>query len=632
MKTFVISLASRQQRLIWFDDQNRDKIKYEVFTAIDGSKLKYGNLVENGFNTNKNWIDPIHETHITSGEIGCFMSHYMLWEKCVLLDEPILVLEDDAVITDEFDLSEIKSLTNKYDFIYLGWNEMDESTPINDQLVVPKYPYWTLAYVVTPQAAKKLIEGNIRKNIIPVDEYLPLRMKDLNPCGYKNNVVTPVGRDKFPSDVDPVDRYSFFLDFRTHAITVGDDDSKCWRLHTSANKNDFNVRNIGSGIVWSGSDMSGPGGGQKVNILRRHLDRLPDHDVVLFMDGFDTFTASDLEEITRRYLEFKCKVLFAAERFLWPDKSLNFPPCDTPYRYLNSGLFIGRVDELKQILSEPIDDTGDDQLYYQHKFLSGNFDIKLDYECYIFQCHDFIVNVTSDDQLLNPVTSCLPCLYHGNGGDEAKDRFARLYSRVFDGETLIDEPKVEERPYINTAITYAQHHNYALINQDMLVIDYMAPSMCEEMIRIADEHGGWGSLSYDKFPAQEIRLKELGLWEMMVEHWEDVVNPIIEHHWKPMEMYGMRDAFVMRYSLETQKELALHTDASLVTGSVKLNDDYEGGELIWPRQQISNKNLPIGKCILFPGAVTHGHACTELKSGVKYSLTMWSSRYHGDVL
>ena len=106
-----------------------------------------------------------------------------------------LILEDDAIITDEFDIEKIEKLTDEYNFIYLGWLEMAESKPINDELVVPEYPYWTLAYVVTPESASKLLEGNIRKNIIPVDEYLPLRMKDLNPCGFKENVVTPVDRD-----------------------------------------------------------------------------------------------------------------------------------------------------------------------------------------------------------------------------------------------------------------------------------------------------------------------------------------------------------------------------------------------------------------------------------------------------
>ena len=44
-----------------------------------------------------------------------------------------------------------------------------------------------------------------------------------------------------------------------------------------------------------------------------------------------------------------------------------------------------------------------------------------------------------------------------------------------------------------------------------------------------------------------------------------------------MAHIGLRDAFVMRYSMDTQTSLGFHTDASLVTGSVKLNGDYEGG-------------------------------------------------------
>jgi len=97
-------------------------------------------------------------------------------------------------------------------------------------------------------------------------------------------------------------------------------------------------------------------------------------------------------------------------------------------------------------------------------------------------------------------------------------------------------------------------------------------------------------------------------------------------------MYGLREAFVMRYALDTQVSLANHCDASMVTGSVKLNDDYEGADLVFHRQNVSNKDVPVGRVILFPGQVTHGHECMELKSGVKYSLTMWTQRYKGDLL
>jgi hypothetical protein len=175
-------------------------------------------------------------------------------------------------------------------------------------------------------------------------------------------------------------------------------------------------------------------------------------------------------------------------------------------------------------------------------------------------------------------------------------------------------------------ISYCEAKSYDIIQDDLILIDYMSPSMCEEMIRLAEEHGGWDSLSYDSTPGQEIRLKRLNLWDAMVDHWNEVVIPIIHHHWYPMKMYGMRDAFVLKYSMDTQTSMDIHTDASLVTGSVKLNDDYEGAKLVFPRQKFANDPIPVGKCLLFPGSVTHCHACTELESGVKYSLTMWSKR------
>ena len=88
----------------------------------------------------------------------------------------------------------------------------------------------------------------------------------------------------------------------------------------------------------------------------------------------------------------------------------------------------------------------------------------------------------------------------------------------------------------------------------------------------------------------------------------------------------------MKYSDDTQKTLGLHNDASMVTGSVKLNDDYEDATLIFPRQDITNRDIPIGKMILFPGQVTHGHHVDQLSSGTKYSATFWSARYDGDYL
>ena len=121
------------------------------------------------------------------------------------------------------------------------------------------------------------------------------------------------------------------------------------------------------------------------------------------------------------------------------------------------------------------------------------------------------------------------------------------------------------------------------------------------------------------------------LYKQLEDHWTQYIKPICEEYWAPMLHTSIRDAFVMKYTVDTQRSLALHNDASLVTASVKLNDDYEGAELVFPRQKKTNKDVPVGEAILFPGQVTHGHKCEELTSGTKYSLTIWTARYAGDI-
>jgi len=190
--------------------------------------------------------------------------------------------------------------------------------------------------------------------------------------------------------------------------------------------------------------------------------------------------------------------------------------------------------------------------------------------------------------------------------------------------TLSDSNNVTSPMYI------PNHGKYEVISKDMLLIDFMTKSQCERLIEISDNHGGWAPLPDDNFPAYEIRMKEMNLWDELETHWQEHLYPVIEDYWHPVQMYGLRDAFTMRYSLDTQKKLSLHNDHSLVTGSVKLNDDYEGATLVFPRQNVTNDVAEVGQCILFPGQVTHSHYCDELTSGVKYSLTMWTARHWGD--
>ena len=617
MKIVVINLKEREDRLKLFRSCNPN-LDFEVVPAVDGKQVSYNRLLELGFDVAHDWIDPLLNTPLTKGEVGCFLSHWRIWEKCIARNEKVLVLEDDARITDDFNLEEIDELSDTYDFLYLGWKEMEESLPLSGKLVKPVYPYWALGYVITPNAAKILVNGVARKNIIPVDEYLPKKMPELRVAGYSENIVNPVSRYELGSNIVSNDRYDFFLDFKTHLCTVATDPAKGHKLQQSAKNHNWYLNNLGNGVKWEGGTMEGKGGGHKINLVKEYMKNLDDSDVLVFLDGYDTFLSDNLDEILYRYKEWNTEVIFSSERFCWPDeliapklKALNTNQ-DTPFQYLNSGMYIGRVGRLKELFAEDIKNDDDDQLYVQKQYLKNPKGIDCDVEQYIWMTSDF--NVVKDgNQLYNPTTKCYGCAYHGNGGQKEKDYAETLYKQM----------------YAKSSLYYIPTRKYEILSDDMLLIDFMSEDMCRKMISLAEERT-FNIMEGDKVPSQDLRLKQINEWEKLKSHWNESVYEVVYDYWTPCHMYGLRDAFIIKYEMDKQRSLRLHTDASLVTGSVKLNDDYEGGILEFPRQGITNKDIPIGKCILFPGQVTHPHTSTELLSGTKYSLTIWSSRYEND--
>ena len=615
MKTVVINLPNRKDRLASFNTNNPN-LPYELFRAVDGYKISYNKLVESGFDTNHDWIDPLLNTPLTKGEVGCFLSHWHIWNKCIEKNETMLVLEDDAILTEEFDIEEISQLP--YDFVYLGWKEMEESEEIDGKLVKPVYPYWTLAYMIRPEAARVLVNDVIKCNIIPVDEYLPTKLAEINVAGYKNNVVIPISRVDGGSDVLAKSRYDYFLDFNTYACTVATDESKAEKLLKSAKIQNSTFINLGDKTTWKGGVMeAGKGGGQKINLVREFIKDKKDSDVIVFFDGYDTFLSDSIEEITYRFMEFSERAIFSSERFCWPDESLADSMIalnsnkSTPYQYLNSGTYVARIGELKKILKKRIKNDSDDQLYVQKEFLSEKHSIALDVEGYIFTCYEPQMQVRKG-KLYNPITRCYTCAYHGNGGDKQKELMRELYHHVY-------------------SLSYIPTRKYDILSDDILLIDFMSEDMCQNMISLAEKRQ-FHILEGDKVPAQELRLREIEQWEKLKDHWMSTVYDIVYDYWYPCHMYGLRDAFIIKYEMDKQRELRVHNDASLITGSVKLNDDYQGGMLVFPRQDFHNNDIPIGKCLLFPGQVTHGHLSAPIVNGTKYSLTIWSQRYEGDVI
>ena len=134
MKIVVINLDNRKDRLQTFNTTNPN-LTYERYSAVDGNKLSYKKLSEDGFDVNHDWIDPLLKTPLTKGEVGCFLSHWNLWNKCIEENESLLILEDDAILTHRFDIQEISNLS--YDFVYLGYKEMGKKNKHDDKFLTP---------------------------------------------------------------------------------------------------------------------------------------------------------------------------------------------------------------------------------------------------------------------------------------------------------------------------------------------------------------------------------------------------------------------------------------------------------------------------------------------------------------
>ena len=183
--------------------------------------------------------------------------------------------------------------------------------------------------------------------------------------------------------------------------------------------------------------------------------------------------------------------------------------------------------------------------------------------------------------------------------------------------------------FAKSTLHYIPTRKYEILSDDIILIDFMNEDMCQKLISLAEDKQ-FNILDGDTVPAQELRLKEIYEWKKLEEHWNESVYEVVYDYWNPCHMYGLRDAFIIKYEMDKQRSLRLHHDASLVTGSVKLNEEYTGGELYFPRQKFSNKEIPVGKCILFPSQVSHPHTSLMLMSGTKWSLTIWTKRYWND--
>ncbi|XP_053953383.1 glycosyltransferase 25 family member [Anastrepha ludens] len=182
---YMINLERRPERRVKMEKLFLELgLDVEYVPAVDGKKLSPQQLQDMGVKFLNGYEDPYHHRQMTMGEIGCFLSHYRIWEKVVEREQnEVLVLEDDVRFQPYFKDSATRVLAQmrnvvEYDLLYFGRKRLkEEKEPWvqgAENLVHAGYSYWTLGYVITLKGARKLLAAKPLEKMLPVDEFLPI--------------------------------------------------------------------------------------------------------------------------------------------------------------------------------------------------------------------------------------------------------------------------------------------------------------------------------------------------------------------------------------------------------------------------------------------------------------------------
>lgn len=194
-KIFIINLKSRTDRLenikLLINHLKLDKNKIEIFEAVVGkdiTKEEINKLLSiSSLDTLYNYPSN-HKDIRSKGAIGCYLSHYKIWEKMINQNlDNVLIIEDDIftdVDAEEFN-KYINSIPDDYDIGMLSWFKLwfDPLSNTNKNIIINEYwnkynsinVFSTGCYLVSKKGAEKLI-----KNAFPICYQVDAYMNILN--------------------------------------------------------------------------------------------------------------------------------------------------------------------------------------------------------------------------------------------------------------------------------------------------------------------------------------------------------------------------------------------------------------------------------------------------------------------
>lgn len=182
---FIINLPRRPAKLKHVLAQlHAEGLNAKIVDAIDGDAFtSQEEIAKLGASTLPNYCGHKHTLpHLTTGQLGCFMSHFTIWHYMVEHSIPsALILEDDFDLQENFRerlgnyLEEARS--HDWNLMYLGRSPTEpDISRISAHLAQPGYTLWTVGYIFKLDAARALVEANVETRLAPLDHYFSVAM------------------------------------------------------------------------------------------------------------------------------------------------------------------------------------------------------------------------------------------------------------------------------------------------------------------------------------------------------------------------------------------------------------------------------------------------------------------------
>lgn len=180
MKIFIINLKSSLDRKNHMkneikkiqDQKSGENFEFIFFDAIDKNKIKEERFCKH---FNDFYCIFYSARKLSDEEKACYASHFCLWEKCIELNEPVIILEDDIIFESDF-IEGVKNIINspyecvRLSFLSIGkidFYQLNENFWITHDTLSGAQGYY-----LTPSGAKKFLAKSQKYWLKPVDGFM----------------------------------------------------------------------------------------------------------------------------------------------------------------------------------------------------------------------------------------------------------------------------------------------------------------------------------------------------------------------------------------------------------------------------------------------------------------------------